>query len=343
MRAAVCAVSSWSELDDRDLAGDSGSCSATRPMMADLVAEVDDDRPQVERDLAARRRDELALVVEELDELALRRGRDPHPGVLQPRPLEQAVRRLLGALARDAGEHRCERLLRLGQPLGDRLLDVDVRVELLDGGRRDLLADLVGLDQLGRDRLEAVLVEDRPLEVERDAADEREEEREDGERARCDRAALPAEARRVGGRGGRVGGVGAASDISLSGVPAPGIAALRRAGRVRRDVQHDPEPDDEPLRAVDAARERPTRRYMSVVHGRNSSPSSGSSQPSNASSTRSPKIQIARTAKRGPSRTNRRKKQHMLRAASRFAARDATPTRLHPGDPAGRGGTPRAP
>ena len=169
---------------------DSGSCSAILPMIADLVAELDDDRPQVEHDLAARRRDELALVVEELDELPLRRRGDAYPCLLEARPLEQPVRRLLGALPRDAREHRRERLLALGQALGDRLLDVDVRVELLDGRPRHLLADLVGQDQLGRDRLEPVLVEYRPLEVERDAADQRQDDRDDRDDARRDRASL---------------------------------------------------------------------------------------------------------------------------------------------------------
>ena len=95
MRAPVCAVSSWSELTIAMLPVDSGSFSAIRPMIADLLAEVDDDGSEVEHDLPAGRRDELALVVEELDELALRRGRHAHPCLLQAGPLEEPVRGLL--------------------------------------------------------------------------------------------------------------------------------------------------------------------------------------------------------------------------------------------------------
>ena len=144
MRAPVCAVSSWSELTIAIWPVDSGSCSRDPPDDRHLLAEVDDDRPEVEHHLPAGRRDELALVVEELDELPLRRGRHAHPCLLQAGPLEEPVRGLLRALPGDPREHRSERLLRLRQALGERLLDVDVRVQLLDGRRRHLRADLVG-------------------------------------------------------------------------------------------------------------------------------------------------------------------------------------------------------
>ena len=165
--------------DDRDLAGRLGKLLGDPPDDRHLLAEVDDDGSEVEHDLPAGRRDELALVVEELDELPLRGGRHAHPCLLQAGPLEEPVRGLLRPLPGDPRQHRSERLLRLRQALGERLLDVDVRVQLLDRRRRHLLADVVGADQLGRDRLEPVLVEDRPLEVERDRADEEEDERDD--------------------------------------------------------------------------------------------------------------------------------------------------------------------
>ena len=77
-----------------------------------------------------------------LDELPLRRRGDTYPRLLEARPLEQPVRCLLGALPRDAREHRRERLLFGGQALGDRGFHVDVGVELLHGRPRHLLADL---------------------------------------------------------------------------------------------------------------------------------------------------------------------------------------------------------
>ena len=134
--------------------------------------------------------DELALVVEELDDLPLRRGRGAYEELLQAWPLEQPVRGLLGALLDDAGEHRRERLLRFGEAIRDLLLDVDVRVELLDRLRRDLVADLGRLDHLRRDLLEPVLAQHGPLEVERDASDECDDRREDGERPRADDASF---------------------------------------------------------------------------------------------------------------------------------------------------------
>ena len=68
----VWAVSSWLSSMIVIFPADSGSLSATFPMTAYLVAELDHDRTEVEHDLPAVGLDELVLVVQQPHELALR-------------------------------------------------------------------------------------------------------------------------------------------------------------------------------------------------------------------------------------------------------------------------------
>ena len=95
--------------------------------------------------------------------------------------LEESVRRLVGRLPGERRERRRQRLLSLGEARGDPRLDVDIRVELLDGRESDLLANVVVLDQIGCDPLDPALVEHRSLEGEGKHRDETDEQRQDSE------------------------------------------------------------------------------------------------------------------------------------------------------------------
>ena len=168
-------------------------------MIGDLVAELDDDRAQIEDDLASLGADELALVLEQQHELAVRPRHDLDPGGLGARALQDPLRSLVGGLAGEAGEGRGEPALGLREALGDHLLDVDVGIQLLDGDQRHLLADRVVADQIRRDPLHAALVEDGSLDGEGEHPDEGDEHREDREDASSDqpRATYPRSGLRV--------------------------------------------------------------------------------------------------------------------------------------------------
>ncbi len=90
---------------------DSGSFSATLSDHDHLVTELDDDRTKVEDDLPSFGLHELRLVVQERDELALRRGRRLHPHGLHARPLEHRHGRSICAGASDTRQHRSQSLL----------------------------------------------------------------------------------------------------------------------------------------------------------------------------------------------------------------------------------------
>ena len=121
---------------------------------------------------------------------------DPHG--LHPWALERGVGCAIGTRAGEAGQNGCEARLRRRKPLGDRRLDVDVLEQRVDRLGRDLRADLVVLDHVPRDRLEALLVEGGVLDVERDHSDEREQDRDDREHPGADHTDA----------GGRLRGVG---------------------------------------------------------------------------------------------------------------------------------------
>ena len=151
----VCAVSSWLSSMIAIFPEDSGQPLGDLSDHRHLVAELDHDRAQVEHDRAALGLDEGRVVVEQAHELALRPGRHLHPHRLHTRPLERGVGCPIGARARETGQNRGEPLLCRRQSLGDRRLDVDVREQRVDRLGRDLCSDLVVLDHVPRDRLEA--------------------------------------------------------------------------------------------------------------------------------------------------------------------------------------------
>ena len=120
----------------------------------DLLAELDDDRPQIQVDLPVTGADEPPLVLDEREKLLVGPGRDCDPRGLHARSLEEFLGSLVGRLPGERRERRRQRLLSLGEARGDPRLDVDVRVELLDGRESNLLANVVVLDQIGCDPLD---------------------------------------------------------------------------------------------------------------------------------------------------------------------------------------------
>ena len=173
-------------LDDRDLPRRLGESLGDLPDHRHLVADLDHDGTEVEHDRAALGLDERRFVVQEAHELALGPCRHLHPHRLHAWPLEHGICRPIGARASKPGQDGSEFLLRGRQLLGDRRLDIDVLEQRVDRLGRDLCSDLVVLDHVPRDRLEAVLVEGRVLDVERDHPHECEQDRDDRQDARAD-------------------------------------------------------------------------------------------------------------------------------------------------------------
>ena len=173
-------------LDDRDLPRGLGHPLGDLPDHRHLVSELDHDRAQVEDDGAAFGLDEGRVVVEQAHELALRPRRHLDPHRLHTWPFERGIGGAIGARARETGQNRGEPLLCGRQSLCDRRLDVDVREQRVDRLGCDLCSDLVVLDHVPRDRLEALLVEGGVLDVEGDHPHEREQDREDRQDACAD-------------------------------------------------------------------------------------------------------------------------------------------------------------
>ena len=110
------------------------------------------------------------------------------PELLHPRTLEQCVHRADGGLAQRARERRSEALEVRREVLGERLLRVEVRVELVDEVDGERLADLVVREEL-RARVDPrVGVERLPLHPERQRADEHDQRPDHDERPDDDRA-----------------------------------------------------------------------------------------------------------------------------------------------------------
>ena len=99
-----------------------------------------------------------------------------------------ALRRPICAGARETRQNGSQPFLGRRQSLRDRRLHVDIRIQLVDRGVRDLCSDRVVLDHVPRDRLEAGLVERRVLDVEGEHPHEREQNRDDGQHACGDQA-----------------------------------------------------------------------------------------------------------------------------------------------------------
>ena len=178
-----CAVSSWLFSMIAIFPDGLGHPLGDLPDHRHLVSELDHDRTQVEHDRAALGLDEGRVVVEQAHELALRPRRHLHPHRLHAWPFERSICCPICARARETGQNRGEPLLCGRQPLGDRRLDVDVLEQRVDRLGCDLCSDLVVLDHVPRDRLEAVRIESRVLDIERDHPHEREQDRHDGQHA----------------------------------------------------------------------------------------------------------------------------------------------------------------
>ncbi len=184
----VCAVSSWLSSMIVILPADSGSLSATFP----ITATWSPSSITIGRRSSTTAPPSVWMNVvsssKQPHELALRPGRHLDPHRLHTWTFERRICRPIRARAREAGQNRSEPLLCGRQSLRDRRLDVDVLEQRVDRLGRDLCSDLVVLDHVPRDRLEAGLVERRVLDVERDHPDEREQDRQDGQHARADQS-----------------------------------------------------------------------------------------------------------------------------------------------------------
>ena len=118
-----------------------------QPLLRDAEggSELDDQLVEVDRDLAVAGRDPVSgLVLEHVHELLLRSRARFDEELLDLRPVEQRLDRVRGRLAQHCRKRRAERLDLLGQPVGQRLSDVDVLVELVDDERRDGIAGRPG-------------------------------------------------------------------------------------------------------------------------------------------------------------------------------------------------------
>ncbi len=144
---------------------------------ADPVGGLEHDRLEVERDDAARCRDGAFVALEDRDEgaVGLRDAQLPQP--LQLGLLERTIDEAIGRFAQAGGGRPREPLVVGGQLLLQFGLDVDRLEQLVDGTRRDGLADGVVLDQL-----RAGIGEDRSVEC--DAVDPDRERGQEQEQAR---------------------------------------------------------------------------------------------------------------------------------------------------------------
>ena len=119
-----------------------------RGINAQASGKVGDEAPVFEGDDAALGRDELALVLDQVDEALLRpidRGGDE---ILNSRRGERRLRHVRGELSRRRRDRSGERLGGGRQPLLDLGLDVDVGVELVDREDAELLLDVLVLEDL---------------------------------------------------------------------------------------------------------------------------------------------------------------------------------------------------
>ncbi len=135
-----------------------------------------DDRPQVERHLAALRRDAVAAALEHLDERLVRLLERRLEERLEHRLLERAIDDLVRRLPEAGGGCAGEPLVVGRKLLLDLGLDVDVREELVDGAVRDGAPDLRVVEERARR-----VGED--ARIERDAVDPDRERREQQEQA----------------------------------------------------------------------------------------------------------------------------------------------------------------
>ena len=113
----------------------------------DTLAELDQERAEVEEHGALVGLDPPGVVFEHGDQLFVGELDRVDPKLLGLRPVEHPNRAAIGELAHGCAERACEPLLVGGELLLELGSDVDVREELVDERRSDLVADFLVLDQ----------------------------------------------------------------------------------------------------------------------------------------------------------------------------------------------------
>ena len=154
-----------------------------RGVHPEASGEVGDEAPVFEGDDAACGRDELALVLDQVDESLLRPIDRRGDEILNLRRGERLLRYVRGELSRRCRDRGGERLGGTRQLLLDLALDVDVGVELVDREDAELLLDVLVLRGSGR-CVSANWPESRSLGLNpvRDHRDEQHHRREHDER-----------------------------------------------------------------------------------------------------------------------------------------------------------------
>ena len=164
-------------LEDRDLPG------VRRDLVCEIgdepepIAQLEDERPDVEDDIAVRRVHRLRVAVQNLDELLLREHGEVDERVLDARPGEKVLRRRAHEALGEAGDRARERL-EVRRQLGlERAREVDVRERIGHLSRHRLLDRRIG-DELLRGLPELARVERLALDVRREDAEDQEEHAE---------------------------------------------------------------------------------------------------------------------------------------------------------------------
>ena len=152
-----------------------------RGVDAQASGKVGDEAPVFEGDDAALRRDELALVLDQVDEPLLRPIDRGGNEALNLRRGERRLRHVGSELSRRRRDRSGERLGGRRQLLLDLGLDVDVGVELVDREDAELLLDVLVLEDLFGLIGELAAVEDLGLNPVRDHRDEQHHRREHDE------------------------------------------------------------------------------------------------------------------------------------------------------------------
>ncbi len=164
----------------------------------DSVAELDQERAEVEEHGALVGLDAPDVVFEHGDQLLVGERDRIDPTLLGLWSVEHPNRAAIGELAQGGTERAGEPLLVGGELLLELGGDVDVREQLVDERRSDLVADLLVLDQQGRRLSDGRRVERLEADISRQQAPDQEQGSEKDQHAGAEHAAA---------RGGAVGHV----------------------------------------------------------------------------------------------------------------------------------------
>ena len=149
LRQALCGVE-LVRLQDRDATCVRWQLGGDVPQEAESIAELDDERVEVEHHVAVGRGEARRVALEHLDDLALRERRRRDEERLDAGPPEQLRRGPVDHLLPETRDRRGQRLEVRRQLLLELGRDVDVRVQLVDHRLRDLILDRRVRDQLLR-------------------------------------------------------------------------------------------------------------------------------------------------------------------------------------------------